>query len=593
MFKIQCVLAFATFFLGLAHSWDIAVTTKDKIELYGNSTLKYSKNVQIRDLTALSYDAVNNMLLFANKNNDNASIFSFYLTNKKQEALVRRVSYDNIHGLAFDPVEGLLFWADTHDSSIYWISMKPGSNNDQFGNLLFRMDSGIPRGIAVDSCRGFVYWTKIVFNNSTIERARFNGSDREVIVKDLHKPVSLAVDQQTKRIYWADDKEGIRYTIESADLDGGNRKILLDGEDHRPNALTVSKDSVYWLDLDYKTIWQLPKNASQNTAPIKYVEFSNEVPFGIAANYPVEEQIKGQYCEALENVSLNTTDHIIQPHNIIPNDHGLFCVHGKKVDNELICKCSPGYTGKRCDRSVCQNYCLQGNCSLTDEGQPTCSCEAGYLGIRCDAYVCHNYCLNKGSCSLNEIDKPMCQCMDDYEGSRCELLKIATTLTNTTPICDCLVTQNDTETSIVSNDTTNTSRIAKSVADSSTYTQIVDEVIPNCTNEWDSVRDPVIMTLGTLVGVLCLVCVVLLTKILQLKRRPRIKKRIIVNKNVTPLTARPDQCEITIENCCNMNICETPCFEPRSTIRPSLKEKPGKEEKKNLIANMEYPDDPY
>lgn len=37
----------------------------------------------------------------------------------------------------------------------------------------------------------------------------------------------------------------------------------------------------------------------------------------------------------------------------------------------------------------------------------------------------------------------------------------------------------------------------------------------------------------------------------------RIKKRIIVNKNVTPLTARPDQCEITIENCCNMNICET------------------------------------
>lgn len=51
------------------------------------------------------------------------------------------------------------------------------------------------------------------------------------------------------------------------------------------------------------------------------------------------------------------------------------------------------------------------------------------------------------------------------------------------------------------------------------------------------------------------------------KRRPRIKKRIIVNKNVTPLTYRPQQpgtehCEITIENCCNMNVCETvrSCF---------------------------------
>lgn len=44
------------------------------------------------------------------------------------------------------------------------------------------------------------------------------------------------------------------------------------------------------------------------------------------------------------------------------------------------------------------------------------------------------------------------------------------------------------------------------------------------------------------------------------KKRPRIKKRIIVNPNVRPLTYRPqppEQCEITIENCCNMNVCET------------------------------------
>lgn len=43
--------------------------------------------------------------------------------------------------------------------------------------------------------------------------------------------------------------------------------------------------------------------------------------------------------------------------------------------------------------------------------------------------------------------------------------------------------------------------------------------------------------------------------------RPRIKKTYVVHKNVvpTPLTCRPttEQCEITIENCCNMNICDT------------------------------------
>lgn len=47
--------------------------------------------------------------------------------------------------------------------------------------------------------------------------------------------------------------------------------------------------------------------------------------------------------------------------------------------------------------------------------------------------------------------------------------------------------------------------------------------------------------------------------------RPRVKKTFVVrNKNNrTPMTCRPnggavtEQCEITIENCCNMNICDT------------------------------------
>lgn len=47
----------------------------------------------------------------------------------------------------------------------------------------------------------------------------------------------------------------------------------------------------------------------------------------------------------------------------------------------------------------------------------------------------------------------------------------------------------------------------------------------------------------------------------KLRKRPRIKRHYVVSKGVMPLTSRPEipdnQCEITIENCCNMNICET------------------------------------
>lgn len=42
--------------------------------------------------------------------------------------------------------------------------------------------------------------------------------------------------------------------------------------------------------------------------------------------------------------------------------------------------------------------------------------------------------------------------------------------------------------------------------------------------------------------------------------RPKIKKTYVVRKNITPMTYRPtptEQCEITIENCCNMQYCDT------------------------------------
>jgi hypothetical protein len=69
------------------------------------------------------------------------------------------------------------------------------------------------------------------------------------------------------------------------------------------------------------------------------------------------------------------------------------------------------------------------------------------------------------------------------------------------------------------------------------------------------------VVLGCACAILLVAIAILRRKVFVLHKRPRIKKRIIVNKNVTPLTSCPplpsDQCEITIENCCNMNICET------------------------------------
>lgn len=54
------------------------------------------------------------------------------------------------------------------------------------------------------------------------------------------------------------------------------------------------------------------------------------------------------------------------------NCGGPFCVHGTKVFGQLHCKCTPGYIGERCDVSVCENYCFQGDCTFNDDGHPEC-----------------------------------------------------------------------------------------------------------------------------------------------------------------------------------------------------------------------------
>lgn len=74
-------------------------------------------------------------------------------------------------------------------------------------------------------------------------------------------------------------------------------------------------------------------------------------------------------------------------------------------------------------------------------------------------------------------------------------------------------------------------------------------------------QEPSFIILSVCLLVMLILIIVLSAFVCKLRRRPRIKKRIIVNKNVTPLTYTPtpnsQQCEITIENCCNMNVCET------------------------------------
>lgn len=61
--------------------------------------------------------------------------------------------------------------------------------------------------------------------NSRIEKASLDGQDREVIVyKGVLRVVSLTVDTDKKKLYWADY---VRQTLEGCDYDGSNRRVII------------------------------------------------------------------------------------------------------------------------------------------------------------------------------------------------------------------------------------------------------------------------------------------------------------------------------------------------------------------------------
>lgn len=190
---------------------------------------------------------------------------------------------------------------------------------------------------------------------------------------DLH---SLAIDQQTEKMYWIMPEKADSSHLYSALLNGKDSKELSIfnhmGQYAQSNTLTVSKSFLiiasWCTTCSSKSIWKdhIPKiKVDVDFTPLFKV---TERLLGLAANYKMEEQFLGKSeCSEVHNkYEPNKTFKIAKDYE------GPFCVNGSKVPGQSLCNCSPGYIGERCDVSVCENYCLQGNCSFTDAGLPEC-----------------------------------------------------------------------------------------------------------------------------------------------------------------------------------------------------------------------------
>ncbi|KAL4225758.1 Low-density lipoprotein receptor-related protein 6 [Mactra antiquata] len=212
----------------------------------------------------------------------------------------------NLKAIDYDPVDGYIYWISgksskvikkckTDGSDVQTVVNNPGVRPfdlaiDPYSRILFysceqnnvinftRLDvkqEGIvvqgedfkPRYLALNSQTGHLFWT----SNDVIRRTLFDGTEGvNIFSSGLSEPGPITVDPVTSMIFWADLADKV---IECGDLNGGNRKQLLNGKTNNTIqtivGIAVFGNYLYWVDGDKKLIGRISKKSGKNLTFVK------------------------------------------------------------------------------------------------------------------------------------------------------------------------------------------------------------------------------------------------------------------------------------------------------------------------------------
>jgi sugar lactone lactonase YvrE len=117
----------------------------------------------------------------------------------------------------------------------------------------------LPDSLAVDLAAGHIYWTNMGVphrNDGSIERADLDGGNRRIIIPEggTFTPKQLHLEKKSGKLYWS-DREGMR--VMRANLDGSQVEALVqtgegEGDRHKPSnwcvGITVDpiRGQMYW-----------------------------------------------------------------------------------------------------------------------------------------------------------------------------------------------------------------------------------------------------------------------------------------------------------------------------------------------------------
>ncbi len=167
------------------------------------------------------------------------------LNGSRTEAIID-TNIDHPDGIAVDWIARNLFWSDTGTDRIE-VSRLDGSHR----HVLISQDLDEPRDLALDPVNGRMYWSDWG-EVPRIERAWMDGTHREIVISDdIVWPNGLALDVAEQKLYWCDAK---RDRIEVANVDGTQRRVVIDNILPHPFGLSILGEYIYWTDWQEQTV---------------------------------------------------------------------------------------------------------------------------------------------------------------------------------------------------------------------------------------------------------------------------------------------------------------------------------------------------
>ncbi|GFQ74800.1 low-density lipoprotein receptor-related protein 6 [Trichonephila clavata] len=222
---------------------------KDIRLIDGESRRRNSSRILIKDLEDVNYvDFYYDEQLIFWADVGLEEIRCMNINNPKSNKSIISTGLTSPDGLAVDWMGKKLYWSDSETNRIE-VSNLDGS----YRKVLFWKDLDQPRSLALVPMDGWMFWTDWG-ETPKIERASMDGNQttRAVIIKDdISWPNGIAVDYDTKRIYWTDAK---KRCIASADFNGEKRQMITKDDIPHPFALTVHREMLYWTDYSTKAV---------------------------------------------------------------------------------------------------------------------------------------------------------------------------------------------------------------------------------------------------------------------------------------------------------------------------------------------------